>query len=68
MDIERIADYSCRNAESPLWHPGEQKLYWGDIPNKRMYRYDPCTGESERCYEGTRSGDSPSRPTAPSCC
>lgn len=31
--------------ESPLWHPGEQKLYWIDIPNKTVHRRDPMLAE-----------------------
>jgi len=47
----RIADYRCHTGEGPLWHPDEERLYWVDIPNGRLYRYDPATGEHERCYE-----------------
>jgi sugar lactone lactonase YvrE len=30
--------------ESPLWHPGEQVLYWCDIPGHTLNRFDPATG------------------------
>lgn len=30
--------------ESPLWHPGEQVLYWCDIPGRKLNRFDPATG------------------------
>ena len=30
--------------ESPMWHPGEQVLYWCDIPGQRLNRYDPASG------------------------
>jgi sugar lactone lactonase YvrE len=30
--------------ESPLWHPGEQVLYWCDIPGRALNRFDPRTG------------------------
>jgi len=30
--------------ESPLWHPGEQLLYWCDIPGRKLNRFDPCNG------------------------
>jgi sugar lactone lactonase YvrE len=31
--------------ESPLWHPREQRLYWCDIPGKRLNRFDPVSGD-----------------------
>jgi sugar lactone lactonase YvrE len=31
--------------ESPLWHPGEQVLYYCDIPGRRLNRFDPASGE-----------------------
>ena len=30
--------------ESPFWHPGEQALYWCDIPGRRLNRFDPASG------------------------
>ena len=33
--------------ESPLWHAGEKRLYWVDIPRKRVHRFDPATGHNE---------------------
>lgn len=30
--------------ESPFWHPREQRLYWLDIPGRRVRRWDPSTG------------------------
>ena len=29
--------------ESPLWHPGEQVLYYCDIPGHALQRFDPAT-------------------------
>ena len=31
--------------ESPVWHPGEQALYYVDIAGHRLHRFDPETGE-----------------------
>jgi sugar lactone lactonase YvrE len=31
--------------ESPLWHPGEQVLYWCDIPGYKLNRFDPVSGD-----------------------
>ena len=52
MEPELIADYECVVGEGPLWHPGEQRLYWIDIPTGRIFRYDPANGMHEQCYEG----------------
>ena len=52
MQPELIADYECVTGEGPLWHPGERRLYWVDIPQGRMFRYDPATGQHEQFYEG----------------
>lgn len=40
-----VADYACHTGEGPLWHPTERVVYWTDIPNGRLFRYDPATGE-----------------------
>jgi D-xylonolactonase len=50
--LELIADYACNTGENPLWHPLEKRLYWCDIPNGRIFRYDPASGVHEPCYEG----------------
>lgn len=36
--------------EGALWHAQQQVLYWVDIMGKRVYRFDPATGEN-RAYE-----------------
>ncbi len=56
MKPELIADYNCKVGEGPLWHPDEKRLYWVDIPNGRLFRYDPATGHHEMCYEGRPVG------------
>ena len=48
---ERVADTRSHTGEGPLWHPDEGRLYWVDIPNGRLFRYDPATGEDDVCYE-----------------
>ena len=51
MQPEPIADYACITGEGPLWHPLEQKVYWCDIPQGRLFRYDPTTGRHEMCAQ-----------------
>jgi D-xylonolactonase len=46
-----VADYACHTGENPLWHPLEKRLYWVDIPQGRLFRYDPATGEHEQCLQ-----------------
>ncbi len=52
MEPQLIADYRCGCGEGPLWHPNEQCLYWIDIDDGRMFRYNPSSGEHEQVYEG----------------
>jgi sugar lactone lactonase YvrE len=50
--------------ESPFWHPGEQRLYWVDTPEKKLRRCDPASGRVEAwampsepgCIAPARSG------------
>ncbi|MGE0116360.1 MAG: SMP-30/gluconolactonase/LRE family protein [Dongiaceae bacterium] len=30
--------------EGPCWHPGEQALYWTDVPSKMIKRWNPASG------------------------
>jgi D-xylonolactonase len=53
---ELIADYQCETGEGPVWHPDERRVYWVDIPNGRLFRYEPATGTHEQCYEGDPIG------------
>lgn len=56
MQPELLAQYRCRTGEGPIWHPDEERLYWVDIPDGELYRYDPETGEHELCHAGHRTG------------
>lgn len=51
MNPELIADCECPLAESPLWHPDEQRVYWVDIPTGRLFRYDPNADTHKTVYE-----------------
>ena len=56
MEPELVADYENHVGEGPLWHPLEKKLYWVDIPQGRIFRLDPSTGEHEQFYKGPPIG------------
>ncbi|MES2098195.1 MAG: SMP-30/gluconolactonase/LRE family protein [Pseudomonadota bacterium] len=46
LDAVRVAVASAALlGESPVWHPGEQVLYYADIPGHQLQRFDPKTGE-----------------------
>jgi sugar lactone lactonase YvrE len=53
---ELIVDYACETGENPLWHPIERRLYWTDIPNGRLFCYNPIDGFHEQCYQGRPVG------------
>jgi D-xylono/L-arabinono-1,4-lactonase len=41
MEPEIVVDCACKTGENPLWHSDEGRIYWTDIPNGRLYRWDP---------------------------
>jgi sugar lactone lactonase YvrE len=47
-----IANYRCHTGENPLWNPVDRRLYWCDIPQGRIFRYDPARNTHEQYYEG----------------
>lgn len=59
-------DYAALTGESPVWSALEQRLYWIDIQQPALHRFDPASGRDEHwllpaqigCYaldpEGTR--------------
>jgi len=56
MKLELVADYQCGCGEGPLWHPDEKCVYWLDLENGRMFRYDPANGRHEQVYRGETIG------------
>jgi sugar lactone lactonase YvrE len=48
-----VADTTCKTGEGPMWHDGEKKIYWVDIPNGVIHRYDPASEAHEEFYSGT---------------
>ena len=44
---ELILDARNGTGESPVWHVGEQALYWVDIPGKTINRWSPTAGHRQ---------------------
>jgi len=56
VEPELIADVGCIVGESPIWHAGEEKVYWLDIPTGRILRYDPAAKAHEEIHRGDIAG------------
>ena len=41
---ELVVDARHGTGESPVWHVGEQALYWVDIPARALWRWDAASG------------------------
>jgi sugar lactone lactonase YvrE len=37
--------------EGPLWNEDERAVYWVDIPNGQLFRYDPAAGQNSLVYQ-----------------
>ncbi|MDA7417453.1 SMP-30/gluconolactonase/LRE family protein [Xenophilus arseniciresistens] len=49
---ELVLDVRNGTGESPVWHAGEQALYWVDIPGRAVHRWSPAQGHRHwRCEE-----------------
>jgi len=53
---EMVVNFACHTGEGPMWHPDERCVYWVDIPNARLFRYDPASGKTEQYETGTPVG------------
>lgn len=47
MKWEVAVDEADAVGESPFWHPREERLYWVDIPAKRVRRWHPASGTQD---------------------
>jgi sugar lactone lactonase YvrE len=43
-DLRVVFDEPMQLGESPLWHPGEEALYWINISGCAVHRHNPSTG------------------------
>jgi D-xylonolactonase len=51
-----IAKSNCVCGENPIWHADEKLLYWVDIPNGRLFGYDPRNGDYQTLKQGRHLG------------
>ena len=49
LSAELALQVRNNTGESPVWHAGEQALYWVDIPEQKLYRYQLQTG-AQHCW------------------
>ncbi|WP_283134719.1 SMP-30/gluconolactonase/LRE family protein [Rhizohabitans arisaemae] len=56
LAAEVVLDVPAGCAEGPFWHPGEDRLYWTDIPGRVIHRFDPRTGVDEVFEVGLEVG------------
>ncbi|MBE0696844.1 MAG: SMP-30/gluconolactonase/LRE family protein [Anaerolineaceae bacterium] len=55
-EVEHLVGSQCQLGEGPLWHPVEQVLYWLDITQGRLHRFDPSSGEHQVTILGVVTG------------
>jgi sugar lactone lactonase YvrE len=53
---EVVVKESCILGESPIWSVAEQVLYWVDVLNPSIHRFDPATGAHDRWLVETEIG------------
>ena len=46
--VEIVLDTKLTIGESPTWSPTEAALYWIDVKEPALYRYEPATGHRQR--------------------
>ena len=46
-EVEIALDARAELGECPLWHAAERRLYWVDIWQNELHRFDPATGTDE---------------------
>jgi D-xylono/L-arabinono-1,4-lactonase len=54
--ISLLANEHCQTGENPYWDPVTDCVYWTDIPNGKLFRYDRATGTHRTIYEGPPVG------------
>lgn len=47
LQISCVVNPGCTVGEGPFWNKNEGKLYWVDILQNKIYRYDPSNGKTD---------------------
>ncbi len=45
--VDCVLDIHAALGECPMWHEGEQQLYWVDIDSRTLNRFDPSSGHND---------------------
>ena len=56
MNFELAVNANVVLAETPIWDPRINKLYWTDLFEGTVHRYDPLTGQDESVETGSLIG------------
>jgi sugar lactone lactonase YvrE len=51
-----LVNEHCNTGENPFWDHEKRCVYWTDIPNGRLFRYDIDTGNHAAIYNGQPVG------------
>lgn len=49
IDVTCVLPWGAQLGEAPVWVEAEERLYWVDILEPAVYRFDPATGHNETC-------------------
>lgn len=49
ITVRCVLPWGAQLGESPVWHIEEERLYWVDILEPAVFRFDPATGKNESC-------------------
>src|SRR5215210_1984182 len=55
-NITLVANAHCKTGENPLWDNERNCVYWTDIPNGRLFRYDLAARTHVAIYHGPPVG------------
>jgi D-xylono/L-arabinono-1,4-lactonase len=51
-DIQVVCNEMCHLGEGPIWHVDQQKLYWTDIYNRRIWVYETASKQHSVFWQG----------------
>ncbi|HEX8234830.1 MAG TPA: SMP-30/gluconolactonase/LRE family protein [Abditibacteriaceae bacterium] len=56
LEVKPLVNEHCATGENPYWNPNDGCVYWTDIPNGKIFRFDPATGQHQKIYEDVPVG------------